>query len=395
MANLGGKTILLGVTGGIAAYKALELMRAFTKAGAVVKVVLTRNASRFVPPLTWETLSRQSVITNLFAEKPLTHLTLLENVDLMVIAPATANCLAKLCHGIADDALSTLALAFQGPLLVAPAMNEKMYFDSATQSNLAELAKRQGVHLAEPERGPLACQENGVGRLAAINKIYQLGIELIKKSRELTGLKILLTAGPTREIIDPVRFISNRSSGRMGYALSGCASRRGAQVTLISGPVTLPPPGNVNLIKVTTANEMLGATLEHFNDADILIMSAAVADYRVGKPVNSKIKKENEALTLTLVKNPDILMEVSKRKTNQLLVGFALESENLIAGARKKLKKKNLDFIVANEPASIAGEQSKVVLIDKKNEIVELPLMEKTALSGYILDKVKRLWEEK
>lgn len=395
MANLADKNILLGVTGGIAAYKAVELLRLFTKAGAKVTVVLTKHAAQFIPPLTFETLSKNKVITDLFASEPLAHLTIAEKADLLVIAPATANILAKLYHGVADDALTTLALAYQGPMVLAPAMNEKMYLHPATQENLDGLQRRPDVYIVSPESGLLACAEEGIGRLANIDKIFQRSEEVLTSGKRLAGVKILITAGPTQEPLDPVRFLSNRSSGKMGYALTRSAANSGAQVTLISGPTNLVPPPGARLLRVTTAEEMLSAVKENFSSCDVLIMSAAVADYRPLNPAHNKIKKESEKLTLPLVKNPDILTEVGKIKSEQIMVGFALETDQVIARALDKLKAKNLDMIIANSASALSSDESAVTIIDRKERLAEMPLQAKRKTAGLILDRISKLLEER
>ena len=392
---LSGKRVLLGVTGGIAAYKAAELTRSLIKKEASVTVIMTKNATEFISPLTFQTLSGNPTYVDTFAASryyDIAHISLTEKTDLMIVAPATANCLAKMALGIADDLLGTTVLALKAPLLLCPAMNVNMWLNPAVQENLDKLKKR-GVFVLEPAHGELACKAEGYGRLPEIEEIIEEA-ESILTEKDLSSEHILVTAGPTREPIDPVRFITNYSSGKMGYALAIMARRRGAKVTLVSGPTNLKIPRGVDFVRVTTAREMYEAVLEHFNAATVVIKAAAVADYRPREVSPEKIKKRTGTLSLLLTKNPDIIKELGKRKGNRLLIGFAMETENLIENAYAKLKRKNLDFIVANaltdEGAGFEKDTNIVTIISKSGEVEKLPQMEKIEVAKCILDKVVR-----
>jgi len=388
----------LGVTGSIAAYKAAELASLLSKAGADVHVIMTASAQKFVAPATFATLTGNPVQTDLFAGTdglggaggPLLPHIELAKADLLVVAPATANILAKAAHGLADDLLSAALLAAPGPVLFCPAMNVHMYRNPATQANLAAL-KKYGHHVLEPGKGPLACGETGEGRLPEPPEIVAEIARLLGPAKDLQGLSVLVTAGGTREPIDPVRFLSNRSSGKMGYALAGAAAVRGADVTLVTAPTALAVPGGVKAVLVETAQQMFEAVLEHFPRADIVIKAAAVADYRPARTAAQKIKKEGETLVIELVKNPDILLELGRlKKPGQVLVGFAAETENLLANARRKLEKKNVDLLVANDVtrpgAGFGADTNLVKLIYRDGRVVDLPLMKKTELAHRILD---------
>lgn len=395
---LKGKLITLGVTGSIAAYKAAELASLLSKAGADVHVIMTASAQKFVAPATFATLTGNPVQTDLFAGTdglggaggPLLPHIELAKADLLVVAPATANILAKAAHGLADDLLSAALLAAPGPVLFCPAMNVHMYRNPATQANLAAL-KKYGHHVLEPGKGPLACGETGEGRLPEPPEIVAEIARLLGPAKDLQGLSVLVTAGGTREPIDPVRFLSNRSSGKMGYALAGAAAARGADVTLVTAPTALAVPGGVKAVLVETAQQMFEAVLEHFPRADIVIKAAAVADYRPARTAAQKIKKEGETLVIELVKNPDILLELGRlKKPGQVLVGFAAETENLLANARRKLEEKNVDLLVANDVirpgAGFGADTNLVKLIYRDGRVVDLPLMKKTELAHRILD---------
>jgi len=393
---LKGKLITLGVTGSIAAYKAAELASLLAKAGADVHVVMTAGAQKFVAPATFAALTGNPVHTDMFAGaagaggSPLPHIELAK-AHLLVVAPATANILAKAAHGVADDLLSTVILAARGPVLFCPAMNVHMYRNPATRANIATL-REYGCRVLEPGAGRLACGEEGEGRLPEPAEIVAEITRLLGgPAKDLQGLSVLVTAGGTREPIDPVRFISNRSSGKMGYALARAAAARGADVTLVSAPTALPAPAGVKVVLVETAQQMFAAVLEHFPQADLVLKAAAVADYRPAKPAEQKIKKEGETLVLELTRNPDILLELGRRKKpGQVLVGFAAETENLLANARRKLAEKNVDLLVANDvtrPGAGFGADTNIVkLIYRDGKVVDLPLLEKTVLADRILD---------
>jgi len=390
---LKGKKILLGVTGGIAAYKAAELVRELVRSGAEVFVVMTRSAQAFITPLTFQTLSGNQVTTELFSlieESEIGHISLADRADLLVIAPATANIIGKIAGGIADDMLTTIVMATRAPVLLAPAMNVHMWENSICQENIQKLRGR-GYHFIDPEAGDLACGYEGKGRLAEIQAIVE-EIRFILSPKDLSGETLLVTAGPTEEPIDPVRFLSNRSSGKMGFALARAARMRGARVILVSGPSALPAPSGITFIQVRTAVEMREAVLENLAQASVLVMAAAVSDYRPRGTSPEKIKKSGAELTLPLELNPDILVEAGQRKGKQLLIGFAAETESLLANARKKLAEKNLDLIVANDVnlpgAGFAVDTNIVKLIDRSGKIEELPLMNKEDLADRVLDRV-------
>lgn len=390
-----GKRLLLGVTGGIAAYKAVELCRLLVRAGAGVRVVMTAAAGQFVTPLTFRTTSGNRVYQDLFAgseDYSVTHVGLAQESDLMVVAPATANCLGKIAAGIADDLLSTILLATRSPVLLAPAMNEAMWDSAQVRTNVARLAGL-GYFFVGPADGELACGDAGRGRMASPEEIFAAAAEILHRSQKWRGKRVLVTAGPTREPLDPVRFLTNRSSGRMGYALARAAAEQGASVTLISGPVSLPPPAGVEVVRVTTAREMLQAVLQLYNEVDVVLKAAAVADFRPAAESAQKIKKGDE-LTLTLLKNPDILAELGRRKKQQLLVGFAAETENVAMYAKGKLSDKNLDLIVANdltrEGAGFDVDTNIVQLIFRDGTIKALPLLSKLDVARTILEELRQ-----
>ncbi|MCL6449189.1 MAG: bifunctional phosphopantothenoylcysteine decarboxylase/phosphopantothenate--cysteine ligase CoaBC [Armatimonadetes bacterium] len=399
---LAGRSIILGVTGGIAAYKAAELASALTRAGALVNVVMTQAAQEFVQPLTFAALTGRPVHTTLFGpltSGPIPHIELAARADLAVIAPATANILAKLAHGLADDLLSSLLLAVTCPVLLCPAMNAAMYAHPAVQANLHRL-KEMGYHIVEPEVGRLACGVEGRGRMPAPEVILEHIKRIFSFPGDLSGLKVLVTAGGTREPLDPVRYISDRSSGKMGYALAAAAVERGAVVTLVSAPTSLSPPAGVELVSVETARQMYQAVIERFSRYDVVIKAAAVADYRPKLVSGQKIKKTEGSLILELEKNPDILYELGQRKTpHQTLVGFAAETEDLEANALQKLSKKNLDLLVANDvtqPGAGFGADTNIVkLFFADGRIQSLPIMDKKTLAHRILDAVLELRSER
>lgn len=398
--NLQGKTIVLGVTGGIAVYKAVELLRLLTKAGATVHVIMTRAATEFVTPLTFQTLSGNPVHTELFnliQEQEIGHISLADRADALVIAPATANCIAKLAGGIADDLLTTTAMATKAPLLLAPAMNVNMYEHPVYQENEQKL-RRLGCRIVDPEPGLLACGWQGKGRLAPPERIFAELCRLLTP-QDLAGQTLLVTAGPTREELDPVRFISNHSSGRMGYALAQVAQQRGARVVLVSGPVALAAPFGVELVAVESACQMQQAVMAHAAESTVVIKAAAVADYRPVARNDHKIKKQGERLTIELERNPDILAELGRLEKRPLLVGFAAETNEIEAHAVAKLADKNLDLIVANdvtqEGAGFNVGTNICRLLFRDGSVEQLGLMTKEAVAGLILDRVRGLLRQR
>jgi phosphopantothenoylcysteine decarboxylase/phosphopantothenate--cysteine ligase len=387
------KQVILGVTGGIAAYKAVELLRLLTKAGADVHVILTRSAQEFLTPLTFQTLSANPVHTELFnliSEREIGHISLADRADLFIIAPATANVVGKIAAGIADDMLTTTVMATKAPVLIAPAMNVNMYTNPIYRDNEEKL-KHYGYLFVPPETGALACGWEGKGKLAAPETIFEAAVAALSP-QDLRGQTIMVTAGPTREELDPVRFISNHSSGKMGYALAKSAQRRGARVILVSGPVSLPPPTGVELVAVESARDMLAAVLERVGYCTAVIKAAAVADYSPAKRSSEKIKKKNAELSLQLVKTPDILAGLGALEKRPLLVGFAAETGSLAKFAARKLQEKNADIIVANDvsqpDAGFNVDTNRARLFFRDGRSVEYPLMSKEALSGVILDHV-------
>jgi phosphopantothenoylcysteine decarboxylase/phosphopantothenate--cysteine ligase len=391
------KTIVLGVTGSIAVYKAVDLASKLTQDGARVIVVMTQSAQEFVRPLSFQRVTDQPVVIGMFgpqAEPRDWHISLAEQADLLIIAPATANIIAKLAAGIADDVLSCTALATRAPVLVAPAMHANMYENSITQENIAKL-KGRGIDFVGPSVGRLASGGWGPGRLADVDEVRGLVHQVLGRGGDLAGRKLVVSAGGTQEPLDPVRHITNRSSGRMGYAIAEAARDRGAEVVLVSAPTALVPPVGVKLMNVQTAIQMRDAFVEAAVGADAIIMAAAPADYRPKETARAKIKKGAEAFSLELAENPDILREV---KSKCIRVGFAAESENLVKNAKAKLHSKNLDLIVANDiTASDSGfdaETNKVVLIDRDDKVKKLPLLPKSEVADRILDRVVALLPE-
>tara|TARA_B100000315_G_scaffold68891_1_gene62766 strand:+ start:64 stop:1302 length:1239 start_codon:yes stop_codon:yes gene_type:complete len=386
------KEVLLGITGGIAAYKAAEIVRLLRKNDCSVTVVMTESAKQFITPLTFESLTGRHVYSGLFdpqSPSAMEHIELSKKSDLLLIAPATANIIGKAVNGVADDLLSCLLMTVIKPIIIAPAMNANMYLNSVVQENIACLRKR-GVKIIGPEKGELACGDEGPGRLAEVECIVEAVKTELKTSVKLKGKKVLVTAGPTREPMDPVRFISNPSSGKMGFALAAEALKRGAEVTLISGPTKLEPLPGIKFIPVVTAHEMKEEVFKCLTQIDIVIMAAAVGDYQPAKYSKQKIKKDKELLVLEFKKTTDILAEIGRKKGNKILIGFAAETEKLAENAREKLKKKNLDIIVANKIGiSESGFQSdfnKAVILTKDGKQEELPLMSKTNLADKIFD---------
>jgi len=385
------KKIVLGVTGGIAVYKAAELASKLTQDGAMVEVVMTEAATKFVSPLTFKTLTHIKVITDMFTspiEYDETHVSIAEATDAVVIAPATANTIAKLAAGMADNMLTGVVLATRAPVIIAPAMNVNMWENPVTQENINKL-KSRGFIIVEPGYGRLASGKMGRGRLADIEVILGTIKQVLGQKGDLSGRRIVVTAGGTQEPIDPVRHIGNRSSGKMGYAVAEAARDRGAEVTLITAPTSLPDPTGIETVHVQTARQMKEAAARAVSQASALIMAAAVADYQPKSTAKSKIKKDAETMTLELVRTPDIITEV---KGDFIRVGFAAESDDVVANARKKLTSKNLDLIVANDITStdsgFAVDTNKVTIIDKKGNVENLPLLTKREVADRILDRV-------
>ena len=398
---LKGKKIVLGVTGGIAVYKAVDLVSRLRKQGCEVRVVMTEHAQQFVTPLTFKEMSGNQVAVSMWSsnqEFNVEHIALANWADAFVVAPATANIIAKMAYGLADDLLSTTLLAAQAPIVVCPAMNTGMYENAATQENIAKL-KSRGVTVMPPAVGKLACGTSGAGRLPEPQEIVEfLNAFFAKREGDLRGLKVLVTAAGTREPIDPVRFVGNRSSGKMGYAVAQMAAERGAEVLLISGPSALSIPANVKAIKVETTNEMLEACLESYDKVDIVIKAAAVADYRPRDVAEQKIKKKtDDALTVVMDKNPDILKTLGAKKTHQVLVGFAAETQNLLENARDKVVKKNLDMIVANDVtaagAGFNADTNIVKFLFANGEVRSLEQMPKVDVANCILDEALKIRE--
>lgn len=389
------KCVVIGVTGGIAVYKALDVISALRKKDIEVHVIMTESASKFVNPLTFQSISQNMVVTDMFAEPKaweIQHISLAQKADLMLIAPATANVIGKISNGIADDMLSTTVMATKAKVLIAPAMNTNMYQNPIVQNNISKL-KDFGYKFIEPASGRLACGDIGIGKLADVNTIVERVIEELEdKEQDLLGKKVLVSAGPTIVPIDPVRYITNRSTGKMGYAIAKEARDRGAEVILVSGPTNLEPPKNVKIINIKTNEEMKKEILQNFKWADIVIKSAAVADYKPKEYSKEKIKKGEGDLNICLTRDNDILKFLGEIKTHQVLVGFAAESNNVLENAERKLKNKNLDFIVANDITSsdtgFGSEDNKVVILSKNNEKLELEKMSKKEVASNIFDMI-------
>ena len=389
------KCVVIGVTGGIAVYKALDVISALRKKDIEVHVIMTESASKFVNPLTFQSISQNMVVTDMFAEPKaweIQHISLAQKADLMLVAPATANIIGKISNGIADDMLSTTIMATKAKVLIAPAMNTNMYENKIVQNNISKL-KDFGYKFIEPASGRLACGDVGIGKLADVNTIVERVLEeLEEKEQDLLGKKVLISAGPTIAPIDPVRYITNRSTGKMGYAIAQEARDRGAEVVLVSGPTNLNPPKDVKIINIKTNEEMKNEILQYFEWADIVIKSAAVADYKPKEYSEEKIKKGDGDLNLCLTRDNDILKSLGEIKTHQILVGFAAESNNVLENANKKLKNKNLDFIVANDITSsdtgFGSEDNKVVILSKNDEKLELEKMSKKEVASNIFDMI-------
>lgn len=390
------KRIALGVCGGIAAYKAVEILRGLQQAGCDVRVAMTKRACEFIQPLTFRAISGHHVVVDDYAPDnpdPIAHITFSQTIDLLIVAPATANMIAKFAQGIADDFISSTYLAASAPVLVAPAMNTKMWQHPATVRNVEQLRK-DGVCIIEPDAGEMACGTFGPGRLSEPERIVSEALSILAgHSQDLRGEHLLITVGATREAIDPVRFISNRSSGRMGFALAEAALERGADVTIISGVTTAAPPAKAKLLTVETAQEMATAVDQELAGKSVFIASAAVVDYRPMQPANQKIKKKEQNLTLSLEKTPDILMHVSKHRQDRMLViGFAAETENVLDNAREKLRGKNLDMIVANDvsrnDSGFDTQTNAITILTRNQDALELPLMSKREAADRILDVI-------
>ena len=391
--RLEGRTVVVGLTGGIACYKACEVVRLLVRAGATVPVMMTAAAREFVTPLTLQTLSGHPVATDTFSlteESEIGHIRLADRAEAILIAPATANVIGKLAGGIADDLLTTVLLATRAPIVLAPAMNVNMWKHPAVRENLARLVER-GVRVVEPATGQLACGWEGPGRLAEPEDVVEEMLRTLAP-QDLAGERILVTAGPTQEPVDPVRYLSNHSSGKMGYALARVARRRGAQVTLVSGPTALPAPRGVEVVGVRTAAQMARAVEQAFASTTVVVMTAAVADYRPRRPLSRKLKKTASTLELALERNPDILAGLGGRKGGRLLVGFAAETHDVIAEARRKLAAKHLDLIVANDVtapgAGFGGDTNAVRLIDARGLDEAVPVLPKEEVAERVLDWV-------
>ena len=399
---LKGKTVVIGVSGGIAVYKACDVVSRLKKLNANVHVIMTKSATEFVTPLTFQSLSQNYVVSDMY-EEPKTwdveHISLAKKADVFLIAPATANVIGKVANGIADDMLTTTVMATTGKVLIAPAMNTNMYRNPILQRNISIL-KELGYNFVDPDSGRLACGDIGEGKLASPEKIVDAVVDLFNEDKkDLLGKKIMITAGPTVESIDPVRYLTNRSTGKMGYAIAKMAANRGADVTLVSGPTNIEPPSNIKkLIKVQSAKDMYDAIIDNFDENQVIIKSAAVADYKPKNYSDKKIKKSNDDLIIELDRNKDIAYELGKIKKNKILVGFAAETNDLIENAKGKISKKNLDFIVANDltesGAGFGTDTNIVKIIDKDGNIAKYPQMKKDEVADVILDKVKSLLEK-
>lgn len=391
------KKVLIGVCGGIAAYKTADFISRLKKRGALVKVIMTEAAQEFVSPLTFQTLSQNYVATEVFASPQnwdIEHISLARWADCIVISPATANFIGKVSAGIADDLLTTTVMATKAPVVIVPAMNSNMYLNRIVQGNIENLADL-GYLFVNPVEGRLACGDTGIGKMEEPEKMVQFFETMFNEKEDFAGKTVMVTAGPTREAIDPVRFLTNASSGKMGYSLAKAAVERGARVVLVSGPTHLKPPQGVKMVSVKSAVEMYNAAIECFRECDVVLKAAAVSDYRPVKKSDNKIKKFEGPLTLKLERNPDILMELGKNKGKRILVGFAAESQNVEEYAREKINKKNLDLIVANditlEGAGFNSETNVAAIIDREGKIEYQPKMGKYQLANIILDRVALL----
>lgn len=388
------KTVLLGVTGGIAAYKSAALTSMLVKAGAEVRVIMTKNAENFINPITFETLTGHKCVTDTFDrnfEFKVEHVSLAQKADVIIVAPATANVIAKLAHGIADDMLTTTILASKAPKIIAPAMNTGMYENPVTQDNLS-LLKKYGMEIVTPASGWLACGDVGAGKMPEPDVLYEYIIHACACQQDMKGMKVLVTAGPTQEAIDPVRYITNHSSGRMGYSIAKACMLRGAEVTLVSGKVALKPPMFVEVVPVISARDMYEAVISRSDDMDIIIKAAAVADYRPSHVSEEKVKKKDGVSSIPLERTDDILQYLGEhKKPGQFLCGFSMETENMLENSKKKLTKKNLDMIVANNlKVQGAGFETdtNVVTMITPDSVTELPIMEKDDVAFRLLDKI-------
>lgn len=389
--------IILGVSSSISIYKSCEIIRLFQKEEFPVQVIMTKNASRMISPLLFSALSGQKVFIDALGDdraEAIDHVALTKDSELLCVAPATANIIGKFASGVADDFLSTFFTVVNCPVLMAPAMNQAMYFHRQTQQNIQKL-KASGVRFVEPEKGYLACRDEGWGRLAPVEGIVEEGLRLIKKAKSLKGKKVLVTAGPTREFLDPVRYLTNRSSGKMGYELAEEALRRGASVVLVSGPTYIFPPQGVDIKRVETAAEMDREVRRHFEAADILIMAAAVSDFKFTEVASKKVKKKDVGKSLDLVRTKDVLKSLGKKKAGKILVGFAAETENIVKNALNKLKEKNLDLIVANnvleEGVGFESDYNQVSLVSLDGKSTQTGKKSKLEISRIILDKIEEI----
>lgn len=396
---LNGKTVVLGVSGGIAVYKACDLVSKLKKLGLNIHVIMTKGATEFVTPLTFQSLSQNYVVSDMFAEPrtwDVEHISLAKKADLFLIVPATANVIGKIANGISDDMLTTTVMATKAPVLIAPAMNTVMYENPIVQKNIKFL-ESYGYEFVEPGSGRLACGDIGAGKLADVDDIVERVKSILSIEQDLKGKKIAITAGPTVERIDPVRFLSNRSTGKMGYSIAAEAVRRGAEVTLISGPTNLKmPSGLKKVVNIESADDLYNAVVDNLDDNEVIIQSAAVADYKPSQYSDKKIKKNSDDLVINLGRNKDVAYEIGKNKKDKILVAFAAETNDLIDNAKGKIEKKNLDFIVANdltlEGAGFKADTNIVKIIDKNGEIKEYPKMKKEEVANVILDKVKTIF---
>ena len=395
--NLNNKTILLGVTGGIAAYKSASLASLLVKSGAEVHVIMTEHAANFINPITFESLTGRKCITDTFDrnfEFKVEHVALAKKADLIIVAPATANIIAKLAHGLADDMLTTTILASKAPKLIAPAMNTGMYENPVTQDNLA-LLRRYGMKIISPASGRLACGDIGAGKMEEPEVIFEHILSACACSKDMSGIKVLVTAGPTQEALDPVRFLSNHSSGKMGYSIAKACMLRGAKVTLVTGRTSLKPPVFVDVIPVVSAGDMYDAVISRRDSMDIIIKAAAVADYRPSTIAEEKVKKADSQLCLSLERTRDILKYLGEhKKPSQFLCGFSMETENMLDNSIKKLNTKNLDMIVANNlkvPGAGFKADTNIVTMITHDEVTELPIMDKEEVAFHILDKILSL----
>ncbi len=393
MARISGKNIVLGVTGGIAAYKSCELVRRLVKEGASVRVIMTKNAAEFVTPLTFQALSLNRVATEIYDvewESEIGHISLADSADLIIVAPATATFIGKAASGIADNILNAVILATTAPVIVCPVMNVNMYNNSAVQENIERLHRR-GFVIVEPDEGELACGWEGKGRYPDIGTLL-LEIEKVFSRKDLSGKRLMVTAGATREYIDSVRFISNPSSGKMGYALAKEACLRGADVLLIAGKMDVAPPAGMNIVNALTAGDMYQEVLDHLDWADVVIKAAAVGDFTPTNVIQGKIKKSKKDFTLRLKATKDILLEIGNRRDGKTIVGFAAEYENIVENAKEKLRVKNADLIVANDISKVGSgfgqDTNAAYFVDKSGEVEELPLMSKSDLANRVLDKI-------